>query len=740
MAEEGFDCDLQTDAVPGDMTYEELEQTFQTQLTIQHHDPVTDPRNGSRLRKSSVEKSKTSEEIEALNLQHSNSEADDFDIEKYRHRLPPELQAGFHDGIIEYCEDNDDDEIGAKQFLDLIKTKVVLDGGEAPKVVLFNEMSPGDGTNPVERLDHNIKHCTYKFLYVTESFCKDKMKKHSSATCLTESVYVPEQNYTVVPIFTTDKYSAPYTIPSSIRSLIGVNYYKDNTFPAEKLRRLFQPKVAYRKEQEAVIEQKRIDAVRQMRVDALRQNTAEERRRKKLRVEEMHFLGLKRNLNYMPAQQPWNVGPQKHGLAVGTTSTQVSHALSQNVPDQPSSNKLFAVRDTRADDNRIMNTVCTDTQEDNSTCREVPQTRSDPDGDATERRSTHAADPPPTSTSANAANTFNTTKRPVISSEKADEGDVPNKHGTSTGQAYASVECLHASDLVADDTQHVSKATLTRTPGSVAPFGTQGWEGMAAGKVILTEDTTAVKATLDDENVDSASVFADKDTAYSDASDILDAPKDFCHQQLVNESAHAFSVSEAKVCATVYSRGAGRPPCARAAQGCNVPPQCADHRASQAACARPNSPPPPYSEHVPQHVQQPTVIVHNHYYGKVHNVYGGKEQEPVRNPSEPQPTTVNINIGSARTVMVGGPNQRFTSIDVDSSRAGTTGDHAEEQSVADQEETIGGVQETQPLEPETAWKYADPGEYTPPRSPVYSVRSADCNSDNEDTQSKMAHG
>ncbi|KAK7480020.1 hypothetical protein BaRGS_00028753 [Batillaria attramentaria] len=194
--------------------------------------------------------------VSSLPSSASSSGVTDEDIEKYRNKFPPDLKTDYYDAMIIYMKDYD--ELEVEQFLKRVRTEVLLNKTIKPKVILFDEIFPNAGMNPIAQLDESLKFCTYVFLYVTKSFCEDGWTEFSSQTCLMDAILTPDKKWSVVPIFTEPKRRPTYRVPPSVRSLKGIQYWSVDKFYADSLRKLLEDKLDVRLKREAEQKHQRI--------------------------------------------------------------------------------------------------------------------------------------------------------------------------------------------------------------------------------------------------------------------------------------------------------------------------------------------------------------------------------------------------------------------------------------------------------------------------------------------------
>lgn len=197
---------------------------------------------------------------------------DDEDIEKYRSRMPDGLKLDHYDAMILY---QDDDLPVVKKFLNRVEAEVLLNKVEKPKVVLYDNILPDAGISKVGELDKTLEYCTYVFLYVTKKFCQGRWTEFAAQTALMNAIDSPQSRWSVVPIFTEPKRNPTFKIPPSIRSLKGIQYWSDDKFYADSLRKLLEDKLHVRLDKEEDLREKRKDWIRKYKQSERRK--AEER-------------------------------------------------------------------------------------------------------------------------------------------------------------------------------------------------------------------------------------------------------------------------------------------------------------------------------------------------------------------------------------------------------------------------------------------------------------------------------
>ena len=181
----------------------------------------------------------------------------DKDIEEYRNKFPKRLKLDYYDAMILF---QDNDKSVVEKFLRRVNTEVLLHKVHKPHLVLYNEILPdGAGMTQIGELDLSLDYCTYVLLYVTRDFCQDGWTEFSSQTCLMEAIQNAEKRWSVVPIFTEPKRNATFKVPPSVRSLKGIQYWSEDKFYVDSLRKLLEDKMHVRKEREVKHRSKRIE-------------------------------------------------------------------------------------------------------------------------------------------------------------------------------------------------------------------------------------------------------------------------------------------------------------------------------------------------------------------------------------------------------------------------------------------------------------------------------------------------
>ncbi|KAL8588732.1 hypothetical protein ACOMHN_042074 [Nucella lapillus] len=197
---------------------------------------------------------------------------DDQDIDKYRRMMPDDLKVDYYDAMILY--QNSDFPLVSK-FLKRVNTDVRLNKVELPQVELYDKILPHAGITRVGELDMTLDYCTYVLLFVTKRFCEEKWTEFAAQTALMNAIDSPESRWSVVPIFTEPKRHPTFKIPPSIRSLKGIQYWSEDNFYVDSLRKLLEDKVHVRLEKE--------QDIRRRREQWIRTEKASERRKKDLR-------------------------------------------------------------------------------------------------------------------------------------------------------------------------------------------------------------------------------------------------------------------------------------------------------------------------------------------------------------------------------------------------------------------------------------------------------------------------
>ena len=223
---------------------------------------------------------------------------DDKEIEEYRHKFPKGLKIDYYDAVILYQED---DKKLVQRFLKRVNTEVMLNKVEKPRVALFDDMVPDTGMTNVGQLDLILPYCTYVFLYVTKGFCTDGWTEFSSQTCLMNAIDTPESRWSVVPIFTEPKRQPTFRIPPSIRSLKGIQYWSDDKFYVDSLRKLLEDKLHIRKKKE--VEHKTERKIWIIEEKGREKREAEERRQKELQALEKERIVQQQHRSILKARQ-----------------------------------------------------------------------------------------------------------------------------------------------------------------------------------------------------------------------------------------------------------------------------------------------------------------------------------------------------------------------------------------------------------------------------------------------------
>ncbi|XP_025077640.1 uncharacterized protein LOC112554205 [Pomacea canaliculata] len=207
----------------------------------------------------------------------------DEDIENYKKQFPKDIRSDIYDAMIIH-QDEDVQEV--LQFLSRVNSDVQLSQGEKAKVVLYTDVRPDIGT-PIGQLDESLSLCTYVFLYVTKKFCSDGWTEFSSQTCLMDAIYNSEKKWSVVPIFTEPRRQATYKIPASIRSLKGIQYWSEDKFYADSLRKLLDDKLYVRKSKEVELKHKRKMWILKKKAEEIREQDRREQETRHAAEEEM---------------------------------------------------------------------------------------------------------------------------------------------------------------------------------------------------------------------------------------------------------------------------------------------------------------------------------------------------------------------------------------------------------------------------------------------------------------------
>ncbi|XP_076443513.1 uncharacterized protein LOC143282007 [Babylonia areolata] len=215
--------------------------------------------------------------VESMGLE----DIDDEEIEKFRSRFPDDIKIDHYDALILY---HDSDMEAVKKFLERVNHEILLNNKEKPKVVLYGNMFAYAGTKPGE-LDISLEHCTYVFLYVTQKFCDDKWTEFSAQTALMNAIDSTESRWSVVPIFTEPKRKPTFKIPATIRSLKGIQYWNDDKFYVDSLRKLLEDKLHWRLDKEVDLKRERKRWI--MRFKEKERRKAELRKQEDLQAEEL---------------------------------------------------------------------------------------------------------------------------------------------------------------------------------------------------------------------------------------------------------------------------------------------------------------------------------------------------------------------------------------------------------------------------------------------------------------------
>lgn len=236
----------------------------------------------------------------------SPNDITDEDIKKYRNKFPKYLKTDYFDAMIIYEKDSDQSQVD--RFLQRVRTEVLLNQKEKPLVVLFDEVFANAGMNPIKQLDDSLPYCTYVFLYVTKSFCVDGWTEFSSQTCLMDAILTPEKRWSVVPIFTEPKRRPTYRVPPSVRSLKGIQYWSEDKFYADSLRKLLEDKLEVRLERAEELKHKRKLWIIE---EKSREIAVEERREQELQLKQEEE-ETKRKLQQMALQGHMHTQRERH--------------------------------------------------------------------------------------------------------------------------------------------------------------------------------------------------------------------------------------------------------------------------------------------------------------------------------------------------------------------------------------------------------------------------------------------
>ena len=236
--------------------------------------------------------------LESLTKSMSLVDIGDTDIKEYKLKMPKDLKVDYYDAMILYQED---DKSAVERFLKRVDTEVLLQKEHKPLVALYDQILPSDlGMNPISELDFILPYCTYVLLYVTKHFCTDAWTEFSSQTCLMDAIHNPEKRWSVVPIFTEPKRNTSFKVPPSVRSLKGIQYWSDDKFYVDSLRKLLEDKLHVRKEKEADHRTKRINWIKQEKGNEIRR--ADERRQSELLARQEESLRMKQHAEMMQAK------------------------------------------------------------------------------------------------------------------------------------------------------------------------------------------------------------------------------------------------------------------------------------------------------------------------------------------------------------------------------------------------------------------------------------------------------
>ena len=237
--------------------------------------------------------------LESLMKSMSLVDIGDTDIEEYKLKMPKPLKVDYYDAMILYQED---DKNAVERFLKRVDTEVLLQKQHKPLVALYDQILPSDsGMSPIGELDFILPYCTYVLLYVTKDFCTDAWTEFSSQTCLMDAIHNPEKRWSVVPIFTEPKRNTSFKVPPSVRSLKGIQYWSDDKFYVDSLRKLLEDKLHVRKKKEADHRTERINWIRQEKGEEIRH--AEERRQSELHAKQKESLRMKQHAEMMQAKE-----------------------------------------------------------------------------------------------------------------------------------------------------------------------------------------------------------------------------------------------------------------------------------------------------------------------------------------------------------------------------------------------------------------------------------------------------
>ncbi|KAK7116227.1 hypothetical protein V1264_001946 [Littorina saxatilis] len=222
----------------------------------------------------------------------------DEEMEKYRYKFPKKLKIDYYDAMILY---QDDDKPAVETFLKRVNAEVLLLKRHKPCLVLYDEILPDSGMTPIGQLDLVLPYCTYVLLYVTKEFCTDAWSEFSSQTCLMDAIDNAERRWSVVPIFTEPKRTRTFRVPPSIRSLKGIQYWSEDKFYVDSLRKLLEDKVNIRLENERKHRVDRQLWIKQKKGIEMRE--ADEERQRKLHAEKVEKSETERHRQKMLAQE-----------------------------------------------------------------------------------------------------------------------------------------------------------------------------------------------------------------------------------------------------------------------------------------------------------------------------------------------------------------------------------------------------------------------------------------------------
>ncbi|XP_025077374.1 uncharacterized protein LOC112554021 isoform X2 [Pomacea canaliculata] len=166
-----------------------------------------------------------------------------------REILPDNLKTDYHDAIIVYHEKDYNE---AKAFMLKIEQNITFSNGEKPRVQLYDCMGPDTGLI-LSQLDHNLKLCTYTFMYITEIFLKDHLTYFMSVVSLSEAIFNSNKDFSYVPLLSDRKLK----LPSSIACLTSLELWNSEKM-MDCLKRWFQKGYSKRKKEEEKLEHERL--------------------------------------------------------------------------------------------------------------------------------------------------------------------------------------------------------------------------------------------------------------------------------------------------------------------------------------------------------------------------------------------------------------------------------------------------------------------------------------------------